>query len=607
MTPTKTDVRPARSPASAKKTMQLPRSPWLTLLLLLAVGVMISGFSLAFSGSEGISWGGSPVLFFWNTLPILLLLGLVWLASGLSWLAVLVTGTLIFLLTGANYFKVMFRDDPMVWSDLFRIREGFQMSGQYDVKLTPLMGVWIAAMIAAAVLLFFLGKGKPRATVRMLALTAVGMFSLVCFNYIYPNDQRYTQLAGDYAKDEGEAYAATGIVYPFFHSAGDYMNSQGNYDERAAREELNQYTDATIPEDKKVNLITIQLEAFADLSVFDIDGLSPDVYKDFHDIQAASYSGNLITDIFAGGTTETEWAFITGGNRHGDFKTKTDSTAWYLKSQGYTANGAHPCRDWFYDRKNVNPNLGLDDYLFTDNYYYQFVEKDADVAYDDVFFPDLQNRLTEYFQTNDAPLFSFNVTYQGHGPYNTEKTYWGSEYCTGNYESETLNALNNYFHLVQDTSHYVKEFMSYLDSLDEPVVLVLYGDHKPWMGNHGVIYEGMGISLDTTTEQGFRNYYSTWYTIWGNQAAKTQLGQSFQGQGPDLSPCFLMNQVFEMIGWEGSAYMQAQRETAHMLPVLHTTGWVEENGVLTDSPSPAAKARMEDFQNLSQYDRTKYE
>ena len=41
MTPTKTDVRPARSPASAKKTMQLPRSPWLTLLLLLAVGVMI--------------------------------------------------------------------------------------------------------------------------------------------------------------------------------------------------------------------------------------------------------------------------------------------------------------------------------------------------------------------------------------------------------------------------------------------------------------------------------------------------------------------------------------------------------------------------------------
>lgn len=188
------------------------------------------------------------------------------------------------------------------------------------------------------------------------------------------------------------------------------------------------------------------------------------------------------------------------------------------------------------------------------------------MAYDEVFFPDLQQRLTEYFNTNDAPLFSFNVTYQGHGPYNMERTYWGDSYCTGDYSQSTLNALNNYFYLVQDSSAYMKSFTQYLDSLDEPVVLLLYGDHKPWMGNHGVIYEGMGISLDTTTEEGFRNYYSTWYMIWGNQAAKDLLGQDFQGQGPDLSPCFLMNEVFELIGWEGSAYMQAQRETAHTLP-----------------------------------------
>lgn len=219
----------------------------------------------------------------------------------------------------------------------------------------------------------------------------------------------------------------------------------------------------------------------------------------------------------------------------------------------------------------------------------------------------IQQRLTEYFNTNDAPLFSFNVTYQGHGPYNMERTYWGDSYCTGDYSQSTLNALNNYFYLVQDSSAYMKSFTQYLDSLDEPVVLLLYGDHKPWMGNHGVIYEGMGISLDTTTEEGFRNYYSTWYMIWGNQAAKDLLGQDFQGQGPDLSPCFLMNEVFELIGWEGSAYMQAQRETAHTLPVLHTTGWAEENGVLTPTPSPAAQARMEEFQNLSTYDRTRFE
>lgn len=588
-----------------KPNPKLPRSALLTLLLLLAAGCVISFFSLSLSGWNGIDWGGDPVLFFWNTLPVLLMLALLWLALGQAWLACLVTGTLIFLLTGANYFKLLFRDDPMLWEDLFHIREGLQMSGQYQVELTPQMLLWIGVMVAAVVILFFLGRGKPKATLRLLALTAVGMVSLVCFYFVYPDDQRYTALAGEYTQDEGEAYAATGVVYPFFHSAGDYYDSTASYDERAAREAYNQYQDAVIPQEKQVNLISIQLEAFADLSLFDIDGLSPEVYQDFHELQAESYSGVLITDIFAGGTTETEWAVLTGGNVHDDFKVKTDSVAWYLKSQGYTANGSHPCRDWFYDRKNVNPNLGLDDYLFTDNYYYQFVGEGEDVAYDNIFFPDLQDRLTEYFATNDAPLFSFNVTYQGHGPYNTEKTYWGDSYCTGNYTQESLNALNNYFYLVQDTSAYLKEFTQYLNGLEEPVVLLLYGDHMPWMGNHGVIYEGMGISLDTTTEEGFRNYYSTWYMIWGNQAAKDLLGQDFQGQGPDLSPCFLMNQVFELIGWEGSAYMQAQRETAHTLPVLHTTGWVMENGQLTAEPSPAAKAMVENFQTLSTYDRNR--
>ncbi len=51
------------------------------------------------------------------------------------------------------------------------------------------------------------------------------------------------------------------------------------------------------------------------------------------------------------------------------------------------------------------------------------------MAYDDVFFPDLEARLTEYFATNEAPLFSFNVTYQGHGPYDTDEV-WGSGITT---------------------------------------------------------------------------------------------------------------------------------------------------------------------------------
>ena len=36
----------------------------------------------------------------------------------------------------------------------------------------------------------------------------------------------------------------------------------------------------------------------------------------------------------------------------------------------------------------------------------------------------------------------------------------------------------------------------------------LFGDHKPWMGNGGSVYEEMGIDFDTSTLAGFRNYYA---------------------------------------------------------------------------------------------------
>ena len=68
-----------------KETQQKPtprRSALVTLVLLVAVGVVFSLFSLALSAWEGISWGGNPELFLWNALPVLLLLGLLWLATG---------------------------------------------------------------------------------------------------------------------------------------------------------------------------------------------------------------------------------------------------------------------------------------------------------------------------------------------------------------------------------------------------------------------------------------------------------------------------------------------------------------------------------------------
>lgn len=570
-------------------------SPFLTLVLLVLTGFALNVFSLHLMG-----WSGGFRLYLLNALPVVLVLLALWFATGQAWLSCMLTGTLLFLLTCANYFMLEFRNTPFVWADLKNIQEGFGMAGQYRLQFTREMYLWAAGILTCALVLFLLGRRRPGAVLRLLGLTASGLALIITCYDIYPDSQLYASLAGSAAGNQTDAYKACGVVYPFLHSASPSTRS---YDLAAAEETLAQYTGADIPEDRRVNLIGIQLEAYCDLSQYPLEGLSPEVYADFHALQAESYHGRLVTDIFAGGTTETEWAVLTGGNLHESFSRPTPSIAWYMRKQGYTANGSHPCRQWFYNRAQVNPNLGFEDYLFMDNYY-ESISQEEDVAYDDVYFPDLEQRLGAYFaQEGHKPLFSFNVTYQGHGPYNDAQAYWGRDFCTGPYEETTLNILNNYLYLMQNTGGHLRHLTEYLNTLDEPVVLFLYGDHKPWLGNSASIYKGLGINLDTSTQEGFLNYYSTWYLLWGNQAAKAQLGNPFVGEGPDLSPCFLMDEVFRQCGWEGPAYMQAQRETAQALPVLHTTGWVKENGQYTQTPSPAGQALMERFQGLSAFAR----
>ena len=56
-------------------------------------------------------------------------------------------------------------------------------------------------------------------------------------------------------------------------------------------------------------------EAYADFSQFDIPGLDGSGYDLYHSLEAESYHGTLLTNIFAGGTVDSERCFLTGTTR----------------------------------------------------------------------------------------------------------------------------------------------------------------------------------------------------------------------------------------------------------------------------------------------------
>ena len=247
------------------------------------------------------------------------------------------------------------------------------------------------------------------------------------------------------------------------------------------------------------------LEAYNDFSRFENLHFVRDVYGKYRELEKMGYAGTLVTDVFAGDTRVSEREFLTGlpYSRIDKFVAPSNSFVWYFRQNGYHTTGSHPCYAWFYNRKNINKNLGFAEYLFSENY---FAERTwSDITYDASYFP----MLFELYESRDksVPYFSYNITYQGHGPYEADNPHYTEPYVeNGGWSEAAQTILNNYLNAQAETTAMLYDYVMQMLATDEPVVLVFFGDHKPWMGNADSVYHELGINIDRSTDEGFLNY-----------------------------------------------------------------------------------------------------
>jgi hypothetical protein len=62
-----------------------------------------------------------------------------------------------------------------------------------------------------------------------------------------------------------------------------------------------------------------------------------------------------------------------------------------------------------------------------------------------------------------------------------------------------------------------------------------------------------------------------------------------------------MNEVSDLLGWEGSAWMQAGDAVRETLSVIASTGRYVEDGLLTDELSSAGKETLKKFRWMEHY------
>ena len=544
-----------------------------------------------------------------NTVPVALLILFFYGLTGRTGAAFLLGGGIAFGFSLGNFYKLQFRDDPLYFEDMLILREAKAMASgdHYTLFINWQILLTLFCLLLGWVLLRLLapGVGRPWWRRGALALAAVAgaaaLSPVILDGKIYADTQNFGHLNQWSATQN---YISHGFWYPFLHSISDFVETPPpGYSKAKTAQLLAEYPDADIPEERKISIVGLMREAYADFSQYGVPGLDVSGYDLYHALEAESYTGNLVTNIFSGGTVDTERCFLTGDHEIGEYRVPSNSYVWYLRQQGYTVEGSHPYYQWFYNRQNVNSYLGFERYRFLEGDYERLT--DSYLPEDSILYPEVY-RDFDANRSTGKPYFSFVVNVQSHGPYSTAGYGGGTAYLTGDYTDACKNAMNNYMSSIINGDAELMKLVENLRTDPDPVLLVTFGDHLPWMGDGNVFYQEMGMDIDPGTESGFYTHYTTRYLIWANDAAREVLGRDLAGEGPAISPCYLMNLVFQQLGWKGPAFLQAMEELRQVFPVVSTTGRHVVDGVLMDVIPAERWELYQKFLYLQQYWRSEF-
>lgn len=553
-----------------------------------------------------------PLIFILNWLPVLLLEVFLYGICCRQWLAYLLTSGIILLTSIGSFYKMRFRGEPFMASDFSSVTTALGVATDFDLTPNTRIITAIAAIVVGTAIIALFSKSRPNKIKRcgLILLPLLCMTALWFTVYTSETIYKTKAVSNEHIHSKnlaGIEFVSKGSIYPFLYSINSAVEKPPeDYDEVIAANILESYSEDIIPEDKKTSILVFQLESFNDLERIGIEGIIPETYSLYHELEKESYTGDLITNVIGGGTVNTERTFLTGSSQLFEYTAPSYSHVWYLRNQGFRTVTSHPYNGRFYSRESITRRLGFEEFWNTENHYYDVDRLNLQWMSDYLLFPEVLQQFRE-LKDNGQSVFSFTVTTQGHGGYSTEaytgeKTFW-----PGNgFSDEAFNVVNDYLNCVNDTQKYLYAAVNELRICEEPVVVIAFGDHKPLFTTSGDFYSELGINMNRDTLEGFINYYSTRYLIWANDAAKQRFGNDFCGEGPTISPCFLLTLAFDQMGWKGSAFMQFNRTVMQRVSVINTNGYYLLNNQLVKELSEEDEDLIREMQWVQYYVKSKF-
>ncbi len=483
----------------------------------------------------------NPINFYLNCLVVLMLFMFFYGLSARLWLASLFSASPLLILTFLNFFKSNIRGEPLLPWDLFLSKEAMNIVSNVSIELSGQQVFFLFTLLLAMVLLFVFRKKELKLSVFArttgVFIGLIGLFLLysgVFFSESKLNDLTIT----DYRWNQEQNYRENGFISAFSINIKNIIIEKPDNYSLAVLEDL--VTNVSSPQvqalafaesenqlAKKPNIIFVMNESLFDPTLLPNVSFSESPISTIDKIRTEGTSGQLLVSEFGGGTANTEFEVLTGNKTlylpkgsmayQQYIKTPIPAIPAYLKEQGYNTIALHPYQRWFWDRENVYPKLGFDAFYSDEDFVNP--EKISNLISD----KSASQRVIKEFEDNrktDSPFFCFLVTMQNHGAY-YDKDYPHYDVQTQSplLDESSRSLLENYVQGVYDADAAYGILIDYFATVDEPTIVLMFGDHLPTLGDNYQIYRDLGyLESENLAGEDYFNLYNTPITVYSNHA-----------------------------------------------------------------------------------------
>lgn len=464
--------------------------------------------------------------------------------------------------------KVIYRNAPFRVSDLALSFEALKMSqNSFKPDFTSIV-IFLVTLVILIIISRFFKSEKLRVRDRLMGILSIIISSVLLFNFVYSKDKIYNSLPlNGNVYNLIDHFNSKGFNYTFlFNLKKSFVRPPEGYDkkEMEKRERVDHGEDiSVIKYNPRPNIIWIMGEAFTDLSQDEHFSFAPgnDPNENFKKLQKNSVMhGRIVTPSFGGGTGDTEFDALTGALTidcapdesfaFNAIKRDVSSLPSLFNTLGYKTMAFHPGFAWFYGRQDVYPKLGFQDNFFLENI--DQPEMKGGYVSERQFSEIFRNRFLQALENSDEPIFSYGLDIQNHGPYFYDKYGKNLPYqCTVSLSEEAANNFGSYFLGIKDMDIMLGEVYDMIMSLDEPTIMVFYGDHLPGLGSDPSAFDEIGIKLSHDDLEKEIEFYSTPYVILANESGRAFLNrENVEIQdGNAVSANYLASMVLDMLNY----------------------------------------------------------